>query len=262
MHVSALWIYPLKGARGVPVDAALVTPRGLEGDRRWMLVGPDGAFCSARTHPAMLQITARLTPEGLHLEAPGHPPLHVPLPDAFAPRRRVQVWSSPLHLPEAVAARAWASAVLGLDAALVYQGEADHRPADPSFAPGHEVSLADAYPLLLATEASRAAVEAEAGEGLDMRRFRPNVVVAGAPHAWAEDDWPHLRIGGASFRNVKPCARCEVPTFDPDTLARSKEPLRTLARLRKQGSKVLFGANLVPLGGGRVRVGDPVLIES
>jgi uncharacterized protein len=40
-----------------------------------------------------------------------------------------------------------------------------------------------------------------------------------------------------------------------------KEPLRTLGRLRKEGTKVLFGANLVPLGAGTVRVGDAVVIE-
>ena len=38
------------------------------------------------------------------------------------------------------------------------------------------------------------------------------------------------------------------------------EPLRTLARLRPAGEKIVFGRNLVPLGRGRVQVGDAVEI--
>jgi uncharacterized protein len=261
MIVSALWVYPLKGARGVPVEAAEVTPRGFAGDRRWMIVGADGHFLSARTHPGMLAIQATLWSDGLRVEAPGQGTLDVPTPAPDAPRRRCTVWSSTLDLPEATEARPWVEAVMGPGAALVFQPDDAHRPADAAYAPDHEVSLADGYPVLLATEASRRAVEAAAGVGLDMRRFRPNVVVEGAAEAWAEDGWGDVRLGVARFRNVKPCGRCAVTTFDPDTLVQGKEPLRTLGRLRKEGTKVLFGANLVPLGAGTVRVGDAVVIE-
>jgi len=152
-------------------------------------------------------------------------------------------------------------AVMGPGTALVYQPDDAHRATDADWAPGHEVSLADGYPVLLANDASRTALEAEAKVPLDMRRFRPNIVVTGEADPWAEDAWNTLCLGEVRFRNVKPCARCAVTTFEPDTLERSDEPLRTLARLRKQGSKVLFGANLVPLGAGIVRMGDPLVIE-
>jgi len=39
-----------------------------------------------------------------------------------------------------------------------------------------------------------------------------------------------------------------MTTIDPITLARGREPLRTLARHRRMGNKVLFGANLIPDG--------------
>jgi len=259
---SALWIYPLKGARGVPVTSAEVTPRGFAGDRRWMVVGANGRFLSARTHPGMLALHAALRPNGLRIEAAGHDAIEVEAPATDAPRRTCTVWSSTLDLPEAVDARRWIEAVMGPGTALVYQPDDAHRPTDAAYAPGHEVSLADGYPVLLASETSRQALEKEAGMGLDMRRFRPSLVVDGATEPWAEDDWQDVRVGEARFRNVKPCGRCAVTTFDPDTLARSDEPLRTLGRIRKVGSKVLFGANLVPLGPGTVRVGDAVVIES
>ncbi|MGZ5134006.1 MAG: MOSC N-terminal beta barrel domain-containing protein, partial [Flavitalea sp.] len=36
--VSELFIYPIKSLGGIPVHSAKVTDRGLQYDRRWMLV--------------------------------------------------------------------------------------------------------------------------------------------------------------------------------------------------------------------------------
>ncbi|GGM22002.1 hypothetical protein GCM10011608_03440 [Micromonospora sonchi] len=90
-------------------------------------------------------------------------------------------------------------------------------------------------------------------------RFRPNLVVDGAP-AWAEDDWVGrpLRIGGVPFRAAGPSARCLVITIDQQTGVRDREPLRALARHRNIDRKLLFGLYLLPLAHGRVRLGDPV----
>lgn len=48
------------------------------------------------------------------------------------------------------------------------------------------------------------------------RRFRPNIVVSGAP-AWAEDGWEELGKGSLGLRAVKPCDRCRVPRTDQAT---------------------------------------------
>ena len=92
------------------------------------------------------------------------------------------------------------------------------------------MAFADGYPLLLATEESLAALNeliaqgSKADEGpLSMTRFRPNLVVAGAP-AWTEDGWRRLRVGEATFLAVKGCARCAIPTTDEVTAVRYKEP--------------------------------------
>ncbi|MEV0478373.1 MOSC domain-containing protein, partial [Streptomyces prunicolor] len=99
-----------------------------------------------------------------------------------------------------------------------------------------------------------------AAEGpLPMNRFRPNVVVAGTA-AWAEDDWSGVAIGEVAFRVAKKCGRCVVTTTDQGTAERGKEPLRTLARHRRIGGKLVFGQNLVPRSTGTIRVGDPVRI--
>ena len=96
-----------------------------------------------------------------------------------------------------------------------------------------------------------------------MSRFRPNLVVAGHP-AWSEDGWRRIRIGDAVFRAVKGCERCVMTTVDPETAARGKEPIATLARHRRFDGLTWFGMNLIPdTTGVTVRVGDPVeILES
>ena len=56
-----------------------------------------------------------------------------------------------------------------------------------------------------------------------------------------------------TFAGVKPCERCVTTTVDQETGTIGKEPLRTLATYRKQGSNVLFGQNLIHLGRGEIR---------
>jgi hypothetical protein len=91
-----------------------------------------------------------------------------------------------------------------------------------------------------------------------MRRFRPNLVVAGAaPHA--EDDWRRIRTGSITLRVVKPCSRCAITTVDPERGVRDgAEPLETLATYRRREGRVYFGQNVIPDGAGGVRVGDLV----
>ncbi len=93
--------------------------------------------------------------------------------------------------------------------------------------------------------------------GIEMRRFRPNVVVAQSG-AYAEDDWRQIRIGSIDVDVVKPCARCAITTVDVATAEMGKEPLRTLSTYRKVGSKVMFGQNAVHRRAGSIAVGDAV----
>ena len=86
------------------------------------------------------------------------------------------------------------------------------RPVDQDHARADDiVSFADGFPLLVVNRASLEALGRDAGSDIDVRRFRPNVVVAGAA-AWAEDDWRALAVGDGSdvltLRTPKPCARC------------------------------------------------------
>jgi len=104
--------------------------------------------------------------------------------------------------------------------------------------------------------------------GRGLARFRPNLVVSGAP-PWAEDDWRVIRIGQVRFKVASACTRCVFTTVDPARGERDAdgEPLGILGRLRQRPEWVVFGANLLPMGGfenpssslGRLNQGD--LIE-
>ena len=125
--------------------------------------------------------------------------------------------------------------------------------------PGDMVSLADAYPVLLASTASLAALNRELGDNpVPMNRFRPNIVVEGcAP--WAEEGARHLSAGSARFRGATPCERCIVVTVDQRDGSRAEkvEPLRTLTRLRPSARKAAaFGLNLLPEETGAIEVGQ------
>jgi hypothetical protein len=139
--------------------------------------------------------------------------------------------------------------------------DGSERRCNPDFARNGEiVSFADGFPFLIAAEESLADLNARivknSGSPLPMNRFRPNLVVKGAP-AFAEDAWGEFQIGEAIFRAAKPCARCQVTTTDQALgEVRGPEPLATLSTYRNTDKGVLFGMNLVPVKLGTVRIGD------
>lgn len=122
---------------------------------------------------------------------------------------------------------------------------------------GDIVSFADGYPLLLISQESLDDLNRRLPEPIEMRRFRPNLVIAGAS-PYAEDQFTQLRIGELGFRAVKRCERCSVTTVDPSSGRRGKEPLRTLARYRLEDGKVWFGMNLIHDACGRLDLGHTV----
>jgi uncharacterized protein len=273
LMVTDLYRYPVKSCRGEQLPAASVEPWGLAGDRRWMIVDPGGEVVTAREHPMLLLVTPFLAGDGaIRLTVPATPDLAVPVP-VVGELIPVTVWGTKLLAALAsMAADAWLSEVVGEPVRLVYLDDPTRRRPNPAYSRDSDrVSFADGYPLLLTAEGSLGklneliAAGPLAAEGpLPMRRFRPNVVVAGSA-PWAEDRWRLLRIGDVVFRNVKGCDRCVLTTIDPDTAAKGKEPIATLARSRRWDGKVWFGINLIPDspqpgGTGGIRVGDEVEI--
>jgi len=107
----------------------------------------------------------------------------------------------------------------------------------------------DVLPLLVATDGAVNAL------GLDRRRFRPNILVAGVD-GLAERDWPgrRARVGGAIIGFKKLRGRCVMTTYDPDTLEQDPTVLRRI--VQEMGGRLALDTYVVR--GGRVAVGDSV----
>jgi uncharacterized protein YcbX len=272
MHLSGLFIYPVKSLRGFAVTGAEVDSLGLAGDRRFMVVDENHVMLTQRSHPRMALVTTGLGPANLKLAADGAGSISVSrFSDPHAPLRSVAVWKTDGLLAEDCgdAPAAWLSDVLRVKCRLVRVGEKFLRPVlAPNIAgPGDVVGFADAFPFLVISETSLADLNdrlaAQGEEAVPMNRFRPNLVIAGC-EAFAEDNWPRLRIGEIAFHAGGSCTRCIMTTTDQLTGERGKEPLRTLATYRRDArdpTEINFGQNLIhETKTGTLRVGDAVTL--
>lgn len=267
--VSALHIYPVKGLKGIELGTARCTERGLENDRRWMVVDARGEFLTQRAHPKMATVWTDIAGGALALSAPDMGVLEIPLEAVAGAPLRVRVWASECDaVAVSLEADAWLSEYLGLACRLVHMPETTRRTSNPRYAgEGKLVGFADGYACLATSESSladlNARLAAKSHRALPMNRFRPNVVVAGS-RAYDEDAWKEIAIGAVVFRAAKPCGRCQVTTTDQSTgEVMGPEPLATLASYRAHpefGS--MFGMNWVVVKTGTIRVGDAVEVRA
>lgn len=261
MHLAAIHLHPLKSGATLALEEAQVEARGLEHDRRWLVVEPSGRFVTGRQEPRLVLVRATPFAGGVELAAPGVEPLRVPAPEGNAERLPVTVWNDAIDAAACEpAADAWLSRALGRPLRLAYMDALAPRPVDPKYArEGDRVSFADAFPLLLITTGALDALNARLATPVPMLRFRPNLVIDNpVPHA--EDGWKRIRIGALEFDLVKACTRCVFTTVDPGTggFDASGEPLATLKSYRRTPAGVTFGQNLIPRSTGTLRRGDPV----
>lgn len=267
MRVAALFTYPIKSCYRNEQRKVTVEPWGLAGDRRWIVVDAGTMKqLTQRELPELGRIVPTETADGLRLANTREGELDVPAP-TDGPLLAVEIWRSRvLGRPAGAEADAYVSKVVGQDARLVYLDDPTRRPVDPMYAEeGDRVSFADGFPVLVTNTASLAAVNdwlaEDQEEPIVMNRFRPNLVVDGAP-AWVEDGWLgcRLQVGDVLFRAVKPCDRCVLTTVDPETGEKGRQPLRILGKHRRFPEGLLFGINLIPDNTGTIQIDDPVRV--
>jgi hypothetical protein len=115
----------------------------------------------------------------------------------------------------------------------------------------------DAYPLLVITEATLRRLRALAPRSvIDVRRFRPNLVIATESEGFPEATWTgkQLRIGGATLDVLAPCPRCVMITHGFADLPQDASLMRTVVKEADQN----VGAYARVARAGEVRVGDVV----
>ncbi len=264
--VVSLWRYPVKSMQGEELNASEVTEGGLRGDRAFALLdAAEGRVASAknpRKWPHLFDFRAAYaeTPRG---EGP-LPPLRITLPDGATLSDEQGDWDRALSgalgravslcgaAPEAPVLEEYWPDIEGLA----------HRDAvtDEAMPAGTFFDLATVHLLTTATLDRLRELYPEGR--FEVRRFRPNVVVACGPEAkgFVERGWVGrgLALGDAVHLQVTgPCGRCVMTTLAQADLPRDPGILRTA--VRHAGGQVGVYARVVQ--GGTLRRGDAVWVE-
>lgn len=252
--IRSLHIYPVKGLRGISVPQVYLEERGLQYDRRWLLVDDDGQFLSQRNYPQMAKFITSLENDILRIEYNSDSIAINTFTDEI---KNVNIWGVDtwgyVVDPEV---SAWFSQHLETGCHLIHMGEETIRMKAIDHARQQSmVSYADGYPLLLLGTASVVLLNENCNVEIPANRFRPNMIIeTNKPHE--EDHWQEIQFPNASVEVIKPCARCQVINVDQMSAEKYKEPLRTLLSYRRDGNKVNFGANAICLVPGTISVGD------
>jgi uncharacterized protein len=267
LQLSEIYIYPIKSLSGIRLEKANITTRGLENDRRFMLVDANGRFLSQREYPQLaifqtevggdfLKIINKKTDEILRISLS---------PISQSASISVTIWDDTTSAIEvSQEASQWFTQALGIPTRLVYMHEECQRKTESNYAlTGDEItSFSDGYPILVIGQSSLDDLNNRLEKPVNINRFRPNFVFTdGEP--FEEDAWHEFTVGDVRFFGVKPCARCIMTTINQETGEKSgKEPLLTLNKYRKAGNRILFGQNVLISQLGSVKTGDLIEVKS
>lgn len=226
-HVHELVRYPVKSMAGVATKSAFLGWHGLEGDRRF-------AFRRLNDKSGFPWLTASRLPELLlyqpnGLEEPTHvrtpEGLDLPIGSAELQNDVVEKFGSPLELMKL------------------------------------KHGIFDEASVSVINLATIAAIGREAGQDLDTRRFRANIVIASeSTEPFLEDGWIGGRLvfgsndAGAMINITMPDPRCVMINLDPDTAKQDPRVMKAAVRLNENNA----GAYANVARTGQISVGQSV----
>ena len=263
LRLSEIWIYPIKSMGGIRMKCAKVMPKGLQYDRRWMLIDSEGVFMTQRAHPRMALFKLSYV-EGRFTINFGNDFIQLPIdPPVASAAILARIWNDEVEVFEVLGDYSqWFSQLLGVSCRLVHFPEAGTRLVDEKYRLYNDhVSLADGYPFLIIGQCSLYDLNSRLKNHVPMNRFRPNFVFIGG-NPYEEDHWGIFRIGENRFAGVKPCGRCVITTVDQETAVKGIEPLATLTAFRNVNNKINLGQNLIALDCHDIYEGDEIQLES
>jgi hypothetical protein len=248
------------------LERAELDESGLRGDRLLFVAGEDGVALTQEELPRMLLIRPKLVDRELTVEAPERAPLAVRVSERGETRHTEHWHDAATAIDQGDAAARWFSEFLGVSCRLFASDAIRARGAPERYRgiiSAEQRRFAAVAPLLLTSEASLADLNARLAKPIRMERFRQNLVVAGSP-AFHEEWWSRVRVGDLELERVASCERCAVTQLDPETAERGIEPIRTLAKYRRQpggiSGGIVFGVYFRPLGAGSVKRGDALRV--
>jgi uncharacterized protein YcbX len=270
--VSQLWRYPVKSMVGEQVDSAHLVAAGLEGDRAWAVRDEvRGGIRGAKKIGALMQLSARSIDGGqVEITLPdgsvvvsSDPSVHARVSAALD--HQVTLWPlQPAADLDHYRRGAPDSDDLMVELNSIFGRENGEPLPDFSIFPPEIMEFEsppgtylDAFPLLIMTTSSLRALQASLPDAaIDVRRFRPNIVLDVDADGHPEFGWSGqaLHIGSAVVRVVAPCPRCVMVTRPTAGLPEDRSVLRTIVRELDQNLGIY--ATIEKMG--EVRLGDSV----
>lgn len=266
--VVGLWRYPVKSMMGEELNAAEVTERGLVGDRQFAVVDASTGKVAGAKNPRKWGNFFDF--RAAYVEPPKRgsrlPAVRVTLPDGTVVTSEqqdlVQILSRALGR-EVAFAQAQDDEESGAQAEEYWPDieGLDHRDTVTDFdlPAGTFFDLAVVHLLTTATMERLRALYPEGR--FEVRRFRPNIVVATVPdqQGFAENDWigHTVAVGDeVRLRITGPCPRCVMTTLSQGDLPKDPGILRAAA----QHNEANVGVYADVIAGGTTRRGDPVML--
>ena len=254
-HVSWIHVAPIKALAIQELQEVELGPLGVENDRRFCIVDPDGRMLNAKRVQKFVAIRPHFDPEMRTLVLTMPDGSKVSGPVSLGAPMTVSIYRR--HTPAKIVEGPWSAALSTLAERPVRLVRFD----DPG--EGVDRTGEDAGMTLL-SEASLHAIAMAAGvtAAVDPRRFRMLFGIAGV-EAHAEDTWMKRRVhlGSAIVVPRANIGRCAVTTLDPVTGVSDLDTLAALATYRGDmvtSEPLAFGVWGQIAQGGVVRVGDPV----
>lgn len=259
MKVKSIYIYPIKGMAGTELSNCNVLVRGLENDRRYMLIDKANNFISQRSHAIISLIKPTVEHNIISIRYLSHQ-YDLSIGEDIKEEVKVSLFEHTLDATlVSPSADKWFSEILKEEVRLVKMTNSNIRHKKLIKGPKiTEVSFADGYPILIAGTASLGLLNSKLGKPILMNRFRPNIVVE-TEVSHIEDEWEDVQIGTSNLMVIKPCARCPVVTIEQETANQGKEPLKTLSTYRRENNNVFFGANAICRKEGGIGIEDEVI---
>jgi uncharacterized protein YcbX len=289
--VSQLWRFPVKSMGGHQIDEVRVDRRGVHADRLWAVRDLDNDItATARKIPALLGCSARYAEEPGPAAGPGNvPAVVITFPDgsevsstdpAIHGRlselagRPVRLTALPPVADTSAHRLSLRQTKAGFSADEVRRdfglSESEALPDTSVFTTKQVLTLArfstppgtfvDLSPVHLLSTTSLASLSAD-GAGYDVRRFRPNILVAVDEPApdFPEAEWvgATVQIGSAAMRVTVPTIRCVVPTRPQPGLELDRALTRQLATRTDR----FLGVYADVVDAGVLRVGDEVRVR-
>ena len=264
--IDALYVYPLKSAKGIQLEKTSVINTGFESDRSFGIINIDNVLLTAREKPRLLQLSISYIDAVLQITAPNLEACIVDLNTVAKKSTYVSLFKDRVQATLiARVANEYLSEFLKEKVRLISINSKALRNVKEAYngQPDDVLSFSDVAPIHLVNLASVEDLNSKLEQPVPATRFRPNIVVSGVS-AYAEETWKYIKIGECEFEVIMSTKRCSLITIHPTRLQKhpKQEPLRTLSENKRGSDNVNFGVYLVPRKLGEISLTDKLEIIS